>query len=125
MIAAAMIRVSLALAVGIAAVQAQAGQDVPPARAIRPVQPLLAAAPAPAAYDVAPGLWRDTPPVMQGWSRDRHVPVAGLDRSACRARALVGMAAADDGWLDEDAADDAAYADADFGDDGFSPWGDM
>ncbi|WP_162257096.1 hypothetical protein [Sphingomonas sp. Root1294] len=119
-----MIRVSIALAAGLAAVQAQAGQDVPPPRAIRPVQPLLAAAPPPAAYGAAPGLWRDTPPVMQGWSRDRHVPVVGLDRiSACAARALVGMAAADDGWLDEDA--DYADADADFGDDGFSPWGDM
>lgn len=122
MIGAAMIRASLALAAGLAAVQAQAGQDVPPARAIRPVQPLLAAAPAPAAYDVAPGLWRDTPPVMQGWSRDRHIPVVGLaPMSPCSTRALIGMAAADDGWFDEDV--DAA--DVDFGDDGFSPWGDM
>lgn len=118
----ALIRSALALALGLVAAQAQAGQDVPPPRAIRTVQPMLAAAPPMPSYGPAPGLWRDTPPVMQGWSRDRHIPVAGLDRmSACEARALVGMAATDDRWLD----DDADYADVDFDDGGFSSWGDM
>jgi hypothetical protein len=99
----AMIRIAVALAIGLAATQAQAGQDVPPPRAIRPVQPLLAAVPPSPAYAAAPGLWRDTPPVMQGWSQDRHIPV-------------VGLAAVDDGLFGED---------ADFDDDGLSPWGDM
>jgi hypothetical protein len=121
-----MIRAALALSIGVAAAQAQAGQDVPPPRAIRPIQPMLAAAARMPAYAPSAPMWRDTPPVMQGWSRDRHVPVVGLDRmSACEARALVGMAAADDRWLDDDADYAADYADVDFDDGGFSSWGDM
>lgn len=97
-----MIRTALVLALALAAGQAQAGQDVPPPRPIRPVQPALIAMPSPAAYGAVPALWRDTPPVIDGWSPDRRIPVVG--------------------WLDED---DADYADADFGDDGYSSWGDM
>ncbi|MES2496825.1 MAG: hypothetical protein V4618_11965 [Pseudomonadota bacterium] len=89
-----MIRRVAACALGLSTVAAQAGQDVPPPRLIRPVQSPLAAAPSVAA-------WRDTPPVIEGWSRDRHIPV--ID------------------WLDRD----AGYDDADFGDDGVSSWGDM
>lgn len=96
-----MIRTALALAVGFAAVPVQAGQDVPPPRPIRPVQPALIAAPSPMAYGATPALWRDTPPVIEGWSPDRRIPVVA--------------------WIDEDADD----ADADFGDDGYSSWGGM
>lgn len=96
-----MIRAALVLAVGFAGVPAQAGQDVPPPRAIHPVQPALIAAPSFAAYGAVPALWRDTPPVIEGWSTDRRIPVVA--------------------WLDED----EDYADAGFDDDGFSSWGDM
>lgn len=44
---------------------AQAGWDVPPPRAIKPIESQSA---------------RATPPVLRGWSSDRHVPVsAGFD----------------------------------------------
>lgn len=117
-----LIRSGLTLALGFVAAAAQAGRDVPPPRQIRQVQPVLAFAPPPLAYAPSAVAWRDTPPVMQGWSQDRHIPVVGLSRiNGCEARAMVGMAAADDGWFD----DDADYAAADFGDDGFASWGDM
>jgi|GEM_PF-1773705 len=96
-----MIRRVAACALGLVAVAAQAGQDVPPPRSIHPVQSPLAAAPSVAA-------WRDTPPVIEGWSRDRHIPV-------------VRRAIADIDWFDQD----AGYDDADFGDDGVSSWGEM
>ena len=102
-----MIRSALLLVIACAASQAQAGQEVPPPRPIRPVQPALIAAPSPAAYGAMPALWRDTPPVIEGWSPDRRIPVVA--------------------WIDEDAgyADDADDFGEDVGDDGYSSWGDM
>ena len=60
-----------------------------------------------AAYGAMPALWRDTPPVIEGWSPDRRIPVVA--------------------WIDEDAgyADDADDFGEDVGDDGYSSWGDM
>lgn len=99
--AAAMTRAALAAAVLLGAAQAQAGHDVPPPRALRPIQPLLAAPP-PLGF-ATPSRWRETPPVMQGWSDDRYVPVVGSGgQSACDARARAGVMAEDDGWADED-----------------------
>ena len=77
---AAMIRAALAAASLIAS-QAQAGQDVPPPRAIRPIEPVFADA----------GRWRETPVVMQHWSSDRHVSVIAFDRAG----------ACDRDWADE------------------------
>lgn len=85
----AMIRLAFAAMLGIAAVPAQAGQDVPPPRPIRPVEAaLVSGAPA---YAVAPR-WRETPPVLDRWSSDRIIPVVYGD------------------W-----ADDEDFADADYG----------
>lgn len=115
----AMIRAALVAAALLVASQAQAGQDVPPPRAIRPVQPLLAAAP-PMGFAAQPR-WRETPPVMQGWSDDRYVPVAGFgEMSACEARARAGVMAQDDVWDGE--GDEFAAFD---GDDFASGWEDM
>ncbi|KKC23837.1 hypothetical protein [Sphingomonas sp. SRS2] len=87
----------------LAAGQAQAGQDIPPPRSIRPIQPVFAAAP-PVGI-AAPHRWRETPPVMQGWSSDRHVAVVGFDRmSACEED--------DNGW----AGDSDEYAEFEGGD---------
>jgi hypothetical protein len=80
-------------ALGLATAPAQAGQEVPPPRALRPVEPALLPA-------RGAGLWRATPPMIEGWSGDRHIPVI---------------------WFDDDA-DDAGDG---FGDDDLSPWGDM
>ena len=50
---------------------AQAGGDVPPPRAIKPIESQL---------------WRATPPVLRGWSSDRHVSViAAFDPTAASA----------------------------------------
>ncbi|KRB86619.1 hypothetical protein ASE00_08005 [Sphingomonas sp. Root710] len=116
-----MIRAALTLAVLFAASAAQAGQDVPAPRAIRQVQPLLAAAPP---QGFAQPRWRETPPVMQGWSDDRYVPVVGFgEMSACEARARAGVKAQGDVWDDEgDEGDEfAAFDDDDFA----SGWEDM
>jgi len=113
------IGVALLMAAGLGAGQVQAGQDVPPPRAIRPVQPSLSStgfAASPAA------LWRDTPPVLQGWSPDRRIPVVGFDRfSPCAGRSLAGMASADDGWFE----DEGDFAEAGFDDGEFASWEDM
>ena len=113
-----MIREMLVAAALLMAGQAQAGQDVPPPRALRPVQSFLSAAPM--GYAAQPR-WRETPPVMQGWSDDRHVPVVGFgELSACDARARAGVVAEDDVW--EDKGDEFASFD---GDDVASRWEDM
>lgn len=114
----ALIRATLAAAALLVASQVHAGQDVPPPRAIRPVQPLLAAAPP---IGFAQPRWRETPPVMQGWSDDRYVPVAGFgEMSACEARARAGVMAEDDVW-DDEGGEFAAFD----GDDFASGWEDM
>lgn len=97
---AAIIRATLAAVALLAATQAQAGQDVPPPRAIRPVQSAFAA-PMSMSF-AASSAWREMPAVMEGWSADRHVPVAGFDRmTVCEARARMGAAAADADWADD------------------------
>lgn len=85
----ALIRAALAAALLVAAGQAQAGNDVPPPRAIRPTQPVFAAA-TPMDF-AAPRRWREAPPVIESWSPDRHIPVVGFDQAdVC-----------DDDWADE------------------------
>lgn len=64
----AVIRAACVATVLLIAGPAQAGWDVPPPRAIKPIESQL---------------WRATPPVMRGWSSDRHVPVvAEFDTTA-------------------------------------------
>lgn len=110
----ASIRCCLAAALLVAATQSQAGQDVPPPRAIHPVQPAFAPPPT---HLAGPIRWRDTPPVMEHWSADRHVPIAGFGGiSACEARRRAGVMA-DDGWSAE--GDEFAGFD---GDDFVSEW---
>lgn len=83
------IRAALAATLLVAAGQAQAGNDVPPPRAIRPAQPVFAAA-TPMDF-AAPRRWREAPAVMESWSTDRHIPVVGFDRANARG----------DDWADE------------------------
>lgn len=62
-----MIRAAFALGAVLVASQAEAGRDVPPPRALHPVQPALVAA----------------PPVLWGRSADRHVPVMADTEDDC------------------------------------------
>lgn len=103
-----MIRFALLLVALIAAGQARAGSAVPPPRAIHAVQPALATA---TPLHLAQHAWRDTPPVLQGWSSDRYVAVM----NGCEGPSL---AADGDG--------DFADADPDFGGGYVVPlWGNM
>lgn len=71
-------------------------------------------------HSAAQQAWRDTPPVLQGWSSDRYVTVMEIgDMSDCEGPALDGAMAADE---DGDFAD----ADPDFGGGHVAPlWGKM
>jgi len=98
-----MIRLGFALfALGMAA-SAEAGQEVPPPRPIRPVEVALLTAPP--SYAAGPHAWRATPPVIEGRSSDRIVPVVSFG-----APGVCG----DEGW--DDSEED--FADAFFDDDG-------
>ncbi|MBW8910515.1 MAG: hypothetical protein JF564_01135 [Sphingomonas sp.] len=110
-----MIRYPLLAAALFSASQAHAGQDVPAPRPLRPLVSVIDSTPT--------GGWRETPAIMQGWSRDRHIAVAGPGRiSACEARARISQMATGEDWADD--SDDLAGIDADFEeDDGFAGWG--
>ncbi|ATE64512.1 hypothetical protein [Rhizorhabdus dicambivorans] len=101
-----MIRALLSAALTLAAAgSAQAGQEVPPPRPIRPVETALAALPpAPAAV---PHGWRETPPVIGDGSPDRFIAVADFGWD--------GGCGTDEDWGEEE----------DFADAGFPAWEEM
>lgn len=100
---AAMAGAALAAALSLLCGQAQAGQDVPPPGAIRPVQPVLAAA-------------------SPTWPADRYIPVVGFDAADCRPAEHDDPT--DDGWSEEVWAEaTTGFADSGpFGPDSGSGW---